>query len=282
MNQLPPDRSDQTVIFLHLGKTGGMTLNTIMDWNYPRKAVYTISRYARIAEFTALPEEERRKIRCLKGQIFFGIHQWLPRESTYVTLLRHPVRRVISQYYYNQVRRQREGIVIKEPPIEWFLELDEPFRHQIGLIAGGNNIYEIVENPLRPDALEIAKHNLQTRFSVVGITEQFSESVLLMKMAFGWRTPFYANKNVAPQPEQKRAVSPEVVRVIEKKCEAELELYEFARKLLAERLREQEPAFYDALRRLERNNRLYNQFWRAVRPLRETRLWRFVRSSLPR
>ena len=91
------------VIFLHIPKSGGTTMHAIIERQYPADRIYTIDgTHVResIAAFKAMPEAERARLLVLKGHMAFGLHEWLPQPSTYITLLRHPVERAISHYYH--------------------------------------------------------------------------------------------------------------------------------------------------------------------------------------
>ena len=63
-----------------------------------------------------------------------------------------------------------------------------PERHnlQCRLIAGGKDT-AIADERL----LDTAKENLTKSFSVVGISEQFEESLMLIATTFNWQIPFY-------------------------------------------------------------------------------------------
>ncbi len=71
---------NKTLIFLHISKAGGSTLHHILDWNYEH--THTISVYKQIPPLIALPDAEKRQIQCLKGMVFYGIHQYLPQDCT--------------------------------------------------------------------------------------------------------------------------------------------------------------------------------------------------------
>ena len=46
------------------------------------------------------PAAQRGRYRLIQGHLYFGLHRFIPRASTYVTFLRQPVERVLSFYYY--------------------------------------------------------------------------------------------------------------------------------------------------------------------------------------
>ena len=52
-------------------------------------------------------------------------------------------------------------------------------------------------------ALDEAKANLD-RFLVVGLTERFDESFILVRRALGWRLPMYSTRNASRGPRRAR------------------------------------------------------------------------------
>jgi len=100
--------ADRTAIFLHIGKTAGWTLRQILYRNVPRRQVMRVRPPMQrprgflndepLRTFAALPEAERARPRLLVSHMIFGIHEFVPGESTYFTMLREPVARALSQY----------------------------------------------------------------------------------------------------------------------------------------------------------------------------------------
>ena len=53
-----------------------------------------------VSDLGLLPLEQRARFRLVMGHFQYGIHEFLPQEYTYVTIVRDPVERVISHYNY--------------------------------------------------------------------------------------------------------------------------------------------------------------------------------------
>src|SRR5271154_6800576 len=83
-----------TLIFIHLYKTGGTTLNRIIEWEYKTSRICSVEptwwqwSYQRITRWSPrrLP-----KMEVFKGHMPFGLHRLIPRPANYVTVLREPV-----------------------------------------------------------------------------------------------------------------------------------------------------------------------------------------------
>src|SRR4029077_12394403 len=113
----------QALIFLHIPKTAGTTLNRIIEWQYSPLSIFTIDPYgirATSERLKTFSEQRRRRLRMVRGHIFYGIHEFLPQGATYITMLRDPVARTLSTYYFilrrplnplhRKVKRERLGI----------------------------------------------------------------------------------------------------------------------------------------------------------------------------
>src|SRR5262245_16845682 len=92
-----------TLIFLHIPKPAGTTVHHVLERQFAADEVYSLAgdswaSYRR--DFQRLTLPERKKIRVIKGHMEFGLHELLPQPATYVTVLRHPVDRIMSYYYY--------------------------------------------------------------------------------------------------------------------------------------------------------------------------------------
>jgi hypothetical protein len=257
--------SEPTVVFLHIGKTGGTTLRRVLRRQYPESEMMVVRARARpreetLADFAKLPEVERARPRLILGHTVFGLHELVPRPSTYITLLRRPVSLVLSQYGF--VRRtpgHRHHQAAQGMGLEEYLTsglAQEMDNSQTRALAGAVEV-PYGENP--PELLELAKRNVEEHFRVVGLTERFDESLVLFGLAFGWSRLSYVRANVA----SKRVVpSPAGLAEIERLNALDLELYDWAERRLQATI-DGEPRFAAAYARFERRNRLY-QPWGKV------------------
>jgi hypothetical protein len=243
----PSRRMDrEALIFLHIPKTAGTTLNRIIEWQYGPFAIFTINPYriqASTRRLRRLSEARRCRLRVVRGHLPYGIHQVLPQGASYITMLREPVARVLSAYYFilrrplhplhRKLKRERLGI---EECIRLFPDRQNL---QCKFIAG-------VEDTASNDEqlLETAKENLTKSFSVVGIAERFEESIMLMAKTFNWEISIYENCKVAKTRPQVDSGAAEMIREHNR---LDLELYEFGKGLFDESLRKKEAAVREGL-----------------------------------
>ena len=168
----------QAAIFVHIPKTAGTTLARIIDRHYPTETRLLLERHHEgIAEFRALPEAHRAELRLVRGHIPYGLHADLPQPTTYFTMLREPIDRIVSYYYFVQ-REQRHylydyantpGMTLKryvEDRVS--LQMDNMQTRLLSGVWTEPGYGECDETTLLQ-----AKRNLEQHFCVVGLTERF-------------------------------------------------------------------------------------------------------------
>jgi hypothetical protein len=270
---------ERALLFLHIPKAGGTTLHSVVERQFAPEVTFSINGMTpaqSIKEFINLPEEQRARIRLVKGHMPYGLHKYLSVPATYITMLRDPVDRVVSHYYF--VRRSPgvslyEEVTSRKMSLADFVKARAAIKannDQTRLISGVEKVNakvlrggEANEEPGSTDILEIAKRNLADNFAVVGLSERFDESLLLLKKLLGWKNVYYVKQNVTKGRPAKQQVPDEAIRLIEQHNELDMALYEYARQRFEEAMREQGTGFEGELRSFQRNNRLYGTAWRG-------------------
>jgi hypothetical protein len=226
----------EALIFLHIPKTAGTTLNRIIEWQYNPVSIFTVDPHrirATVARFKTFSEQRRRRFRVVRGHLLYGIHEFLPQGATYITMLRDPVARVLSSYAFilrrplhplhRKLKASRLGV---EDFIRMTLHRQNLQCRFISGIGVGPDCDE--------GALELAKENLTRSFHIVGLCERFQESLCLMMAAFGWKVPFYTNRKVT---KKRPSIESNVIDMIREYNRFDLQLYDFVWKSFEEKLR---------------------------------------------
>lgn len=263
-----PD-AEPTIIFLHVGKTAGLSMRRvlrrqfpagrIMDLRDPGTEPVRMRREGTASRFAALPEAQRSRPRLIMGHTTYGIHEHVPRASTYITMLRRPTSLIVSLYHY-VLRNERHAL--HDEVVRAGMSLEEFVRSGISLETDNSAVRAIAGDTTTPfggctpEMLETVKANVERDFSVVGLTERFDESLLLLGRTFGWRNLHYVRINVAAEGTQRAPIPPETLELIEDQNRLDAELYRWS----AERLEDAiaaAPGFEEELRRFRARNRLY-------------------------
>lgn len=232
---------DKNLIFLHLPKNGGNTLHSILKRKYNNKSIFSIKVIENIRlntnEFINLTENERLKIKLLKGHMLFGLHQHLIGESKYITFLRNPEDRIISFYHYVKSRpkhRLYNFIHSNNYSLyDFVINVNEGDVHnaQIRWISGINGSEK--------EMFQKALKNIETHFSFVGFQEYFNESLILLSESYNWSTPYYKYQNKGSYAKNKDTLlDKKTKKAIAERNKGDLELYAILEKQFKKQLNE--------------------------------------------
>jgi hypothetical protein len=235
------------IIFLHIPKTAGSTLRATLRYKHPSESLDLRSTSQPLEAIEKVPLSERRTARIVAGHLHYGVHRHIPQECRYITVLREPVARAISTYHYLLGRPQHwfhdelvrsgmgvEGLVRSRVgsvagPADNLQTRFISGRRQGALVTRGSD-GRLEPTELGAEALREAKRNLDG-FLVVGLTERFDESFILVRRALGWKLPMYADRNVSKRPPRPEPQTREAIDLIRERDQLDLELYDHAEKL---------------------------------------------------
>jgi len=288
-------QADRCVIFVHVPKTGGRTIAATLRYKYPSRTLFLDSLYEPLERIEQIPLERRRAAQAVTGHLHYGVHRHMPQPCEYITILRDPVARMASLYRFTLDTPRNwlhDKVAGSGMTLEQFVQqVADPSldNEQTRLIAGvgDGEMMELGDGrrlrgpakplaPLTEEDLERAKLNLD-RFRVVGLTERFDESFILIRRALGWRLPMYETHNVS-KADLPAPPSPAAVELIRERNRFDFSLYEHAAKLFADAVERQGPSF----RREVAAFRVLNRIPNAIGPRIPAR-WRHpVRAVLPR
>jgi hypothetical protein len=227
------------VIFVHIPKTAGTTLTSVLESQYEHVWAtegHQLDRHARLSR-----EAERDGARAFAGHMPHGLHALLKDTYAYVTLLRGPVERIVS--HYHAVLRHSDSPLHDELVSNGMGPADYVRRHsgrrwfnngQARLLGGS---WSDPERPADAETLEAAKRNLRS-FAVAGLTERFDDSVELMRRRLGWGTVTYRRRNVVRRTLTASDLDRETREAIAAENALDMELYRWAEIRFAERLAE--------------------------------------------
>jgi hypothetical protein len=229
--------NDKAVFFLHIPKCAGTTLTEeiIKKKFKPHESIifYEHGTQVLIDHLKGMSQKEQGKIKCIAGHFAFGIHRYYTAgPAAYITLLRDPIERVISHYYY--VLR-REDHYLHQTAVGKKLTLKEYMEDQLSIELNNGQTRVLAgigwgaPYGKCPDSmLEQAKKNVKNHFAAVGVSEQFDEFLQILNQTLGWRIPDYKKKNVSFNRLKKQEIDPQTLNTIEQYNRLDLELYRYA------------------------------------------------------
>ncbi|MCL4211308.1 MAG: sulfotransferase family 2 domain-containing protein [Phycisphaeraceae bacterium] len=230
----------QPFFFTHVPKTGGTSLEHIIAKNYNITGVNRMNGPA-VSENPAGLFKMGVMPHAVMGhyELNYLVYQGFTQPTVHTTMLRDPVKRVIS--FYNWIRESpnhpQHAKAMSMPLIDFLRDHDRPeTRNGQMLRLSGRMGAKYVRNPKKArEALEIAKENLLTIFSFFGLLERFDEFLLTCHIVLGWRDILYERRNVSARPAEKTEVTDADLDFIREHNALDVEFHDFARKIVEER-----------------------------------------------
>jgi hypothetical protein len=186
-------------VFLHIPKASGTTIRTIVSREYGVEATLYYEPENENFEHRAAPVTYLRdrlvkaNVRLITGHLRYGIHELLCQPCRYFSMVRDPIERALSDYFYAFTyfqHRHRDQIVSGNVSFQDFLAADvvSPATATCYFLGG---LFEGLH-----DAVEAALFQVRHGIVTVGTSERFDESILLIARDLGWRPPLYLRRNV--------------------------------------------------------------------------------------
>jgi hypothetical protein len=228
---------------------------------------------------SGLSPDARNRLRYVTGHVPMGVHRELDRPAKYFTVIRNPVDRVISYFFFLIQMDQpllREG---RPLTFEEYVESRDDIHlhnYQVRVVSGCRELDAgaperpglVPGTPVEPRHLDEAKRNIDEHFLTVAPLEHMTELALLVRMIYGWpmRRLQTEYKNLTKQRPRLREISPRLIKIIENNNSLDMELYEMARQRFADQRQQFEPE-------LSRDRRVFSLVNRALNVAGEVLPW---------
>ncbi|MEP7284884.1 MAG: sulfotransferase family 2 domain-containing protein [Chloroflexota bacterium] len=257
-----PLSPDDKVFFLHIPKSAGTTLATILSNYFSHGETLPL---LRIYELNRLAEFSPKDYRYFRGHFYYNaIQQWLGEKPIGLTMLRKPVARFISEFSFMrdslQQHRLSGGILDPDELDEYeqfetltpdeFLNSDlvlkwrshnlqsrmiaRPFDYSPG--DDWLDLYKAEFRNVDPVDMGVVKTRLND-FEFVGLTERFQESLFLLTYTFGWPLILdYTPLNIGTRRVPSSQFTPEVIQHVQDINAQDIETYALAEQVFDTRL----------------------------------------------
>ncbi|MBK9122917.1 MAG: sulfotransferase family 2 domain-containing protein [Chloroflexi bacterium] len=273
----------QRVVFLHIPKTGGMSLYDVLRRNYAGLPAYVQFETRSAGEHALFerPQHERDSLAYVAGHVHYGIHAIWSEPAAYFTMLRDPVDRLISQYYYVTTSRDHRNYEKRSAVTFSEFALEERHGSYVARrLAGYADPVNHV--PFKPgelsasEMIDLAVANLK-RHAVVGLTSEFDTSLLLLRRAFGWKRLYYVRRNTTKQVHERSEISADLKAELRGHLAVDGAIVEAGRALFDAACASYGPDLERDLAAFQRSNTIYGNVARAVDRIRSDRLKRVLR-----
>jgi hypothetical protein len=234
---------NKPLLFLHIPKTAGCSVNNFLVNRFGVNDFHSIYPGNRIDLRTMIPN---KPMKGYAGHLWYDVTNYLPPKLTVFTILREPVDRALSAYFYFK-RAPQEGSLRYTPELSdvKHMELGDFIRRfpKVALSAFGNyQTYYMsrrytsdeveLERPCARADLSKAKDNLAK--CLVGVTDRLQDSLALLCHEYGWPCPDrVAEVNRTQRLPQ--SLDAEAQAWLEENTALDAELFRFGRELFEQR-----------------------------------------------
>jgi Sulfotransferase family len=224
---------------LHIPKTAGTTLRRVLERQVRPRPTYEVYRGKEWEELSRISSEQRQRIGLFVGHMRFVSVAAFPPETRMVTVLRHPVDRVTSHYYW---ARAWPHVQFHDEAQELSLSRYVSSAVDRDLWNGQTYLLSSLPASHEPDAftrsrphgdltehhLAEAKRNLRERFVAVGVSEEFETSLAMILCRLGLSPCRYTDRNVTPDRRTRTTQDPAELEAVYEHNALDLRLYEYA------------------------------------------------------
>lgn len=238
------------LVFVHIRKTAGKTLRQILYRAYGRGHTRLVRNYFVAPETSlnvikSLAAGPPPELGAIHGHFLFWPDIEWPEGTQFLTLLRDPVERTISHYFWLRARNPRFKKSLEQAVTEGSIHDNLQTR----VLAASMPPFGETTDEMLEDALRSLK-----RLTVIGLTERFDESLVLATRTLGWRRMLYRRENVTPDRKPREEISPKVIELVKAHNALDIELYRSAGKRFEREIENQGDGFAIEVAALKRAN----------------------------
>ncbi len=217
-----PYDPNKPLISIHIPKTGGVSLRSILKLWFDQKLLFHYF------------NEERRQMPvrhlfapgiCIHGHFNskrqFGVEQYYPEAKQFITFLRDPFEILVSRYFFVKQQQKhnkayRDGLKLTLPD-----NVNQYLENEIVNKDYHPNILDFFPQQL---TLDNFKNRINKQFIYIGVMEDFPGSINKLADSIGFSRPVIPKENISERLEQ---VDYSLKDLFEKKHPLENEIYQY-------------------------------------------------------
>ncbi len=236
--------------FLHIPRTAGTTINSIIKHNFEPHEILSIYRDSDYRKHETVDAALLDRIRLIQGHLLLETHdppRIYGRDVRVFTFLRNPVERLVSEYLFQKSWPDNHLYrYLNEKNVsfaDYITSQDKRLKYR------GKNFMTRAVSGMDFDlgsfprtALDTAKRYIEHVFGFVGIQEMFDESLLLLRDFLGLRSIYHERMNVLRDGAKEHVTEADRALALERNA-ADAELYGFAVETFKDRIAGRGPGF---------------------------------------
>lgn len=254
----------EPIFFLHFPRTGGTTVDDVFFANYPAEKIIKIYSHDEYVQYRSIDEDKFANIDYITGHLLLDSvnpTRFYGKKVRAFTFLREPVKRLYSEYIFLKTWKSQhlyEYLNSNEISFSQYIASNEKLLRYRGknfmtrCLSG-----ESLEKCDQAKALEKAKYNLKNNFICFGLQEKFMESLLMLARETNLQNILHQKRNSLNYGAMQTEMSDEEKATAIAYNGADIELYNYACELFAERVREKGRDFQTSLKNFQFLNSKY-------------------------
>lgn len=277
-----PPKKPGILFNMHIGKTGGSTLNMIITSHFEESSLcnclaYFLKYYPYMAIrkinehfYFNLPEEKKKNFKYAGGHVGLEVLNYIPKEKNAkaIALVREPKSLILSSYWYYLKNHGQKNVLFKtidistlEESLIDFINIVNYNNSSIRWFSRNNKIYDN-NVPITEEIFQEIKNNIKDDFLFVGLSNKFDESIIALRRIMEWNFDeklFYKRQNETEFKMPESSYSDSVLDAVSERFAYEQKLYNWLEKRFDSLTKVLGKDFKEEVRIYKRLNYLYSR-----------------------
>lgn len=237
------------IAFIHIPKAAGSSVKQIFQHQYSADDIFFVEGSNPHKSLSKYIETDNYK-QIIFGHFDFGFLEKKNSSVKYISIIRNPIDRVISHYYYvksHPTHYLYQAIQNNQMSLKDYVEsglTNEINNGQVRMFAGAGGFHKkffsqinIPYGKCNKELLDIAIENINNHFIFIGIQEEFIKSLILIKETLNWKKGLNIQVvNKTKEKPKRENIDKNTLSIIEKYNKLDLTLYENSKNKLLEAL----------------------------------------------
>ena len=222
----------QRILFDHLPKCAGTTINTYLVSHFPKRLVFQTNGQnpsESVGRFQSLSERSRYRYRLILGHLAHDLLDYVHPGTITLTIFRDPIDRIVSHYFYVRQnphhylhdRVMKSNIQLKDYTSSG---LGSELRNWYTTHFSGYSLEDAEKCP--EDSVRRAFDIISERYDVFGFQDNLAESVNRLRNSARLYEPFGSQaRNITPNRTGLKDIPAEVKQIIAEANHLDIRLY---------------------------------------------------------
>jgi hypothetical protein len=221
---------EKKIIYIHIPKAGGRTLLAFFNQNYPDRVISDLHEKS-YEELSGFSDDFIDKYSVFAGHFGLGLHKYI-KNAKYITILRDPIDRIVSLYYYISENPNHPFYnVTKKQTFEEFIKNKQNIaidNFQTRLLSA-SDIFDYRNPSIERSDLERVKEIIGNEKILSVTLDQISLFMVFLKIKFGLKQLGYSIRNITKSRPRLEEIPQYLKDYLVEKNQLDYELFDFVK-----------------------------------------------------